>query len=127
MPRASPHFWQGPVGDRAALSRQGQSLRLALVTPRLDDRHRRHHPRRPPAAHPPSHLGKFIAGYCIDFEKTFGVHIDAISLQNELRFSEFYDSCIYTPDTFRDTVAAVGAEMKKWGCTTQLMGPEMSR
>jgi glucuronoarabinoxylan endo-1,4-beta-xylanase len=70
------------------------------------------------------HLGKYIAAFCIDFEKTFGVHIYAVSLQNELAFSEFYNSCIYTPETFRDTIKAVKEQMNKWGCTTLLMGPE---
>ncbi len=70
------------------------------------------------------HFGKYLAAFCTGFAQHFGVPIYAISIQNELRYAEPYDSCVYSPEQYRDSVRAVAAQFRKWGVKTRLQGPE---
>lgn len=69
-------------------------------------------------------FAKYCAGLCLGFEKTYGVPVYAMSLQNELVFVEPYDSCVYSPETIRDVTRTVGEAFKKWKVSTKLMGNE---
>ncbi len=70
------------------------------------------------------HFARFCAAACLGFEKTYGVPIFALSIQNEPHFVEPYDSCIYTPAEMRDAINAVAAAFKRFNVTTRLMAPE---
>jgi O-glycosyl hydrolase len=72
------------------------------------------------------YFAKYLAAYCVGFEKTYGVPIYALSIQNELMFEESYNSCQYDPNTseWADAMAAVAKTFKKYGIATKLFGPE---
>ncbi|HLH55837.1 MAG TPA: glycoside hydrolase family 30 beta sandwich domain-containing protein [Verrucomicrobiae bacterium] len=72
------------------------------------------------------HFAKYLAAYCQGFEKTYGVPIFALSIQNELMFKESYNSCLYNPDTteWADAMAAVAKAFRRYGIKTKLFGPE---
>src|SRR6185312_6313187 len=69
-------------------------------------------------------FARYVAAYAVGFQQAYGVPLYAISLQNELRFSEPYPSCSYTPAQYVAAVNAVGAEFAKDGIKTLIMGPE---
>ena len=53
-----------------------------------------------------------------------GIDIYAINVQNEPRFSEPYESCVYNGAAYRDLVKTVGDRFKYEGLTTGIFGPE---
>lgn len=69
-------------------------------------------------------FARYLAAYAVGFQQRFGVPLYAISIQNELRFSEPYPSTVYTPSQYVAAVKAVGAEFAMDGITTKLFGPE---
>jgi len=52
------------------------------------------------------------------------VPLYAVSIQNELRFSEPYPSTVYNPAQYVAALKAVGAEFAADGITTKIFGPE---
>lgn len=71
-----------------------------------------------------THYGHFLAEYVRGLKVVHGLDLRAVSIQNELEFYEPYDSCIYTPQQFADTLKAVGRVFKAKGLDTLLIGPE---
>ena len=69
-------------------------------------------------------FGRYVAAYVQGFQQTYGVPLYAVSIQNELRFSEPYPSTVYTPDQYVAALKAVGAEFAADGIKTKIMGPE---
>lgn len=69
-------------------------------------------------------FARYIAAFVKGFEQAYEVPVYAISIQNELRFKEPYNSCVYTPDQYATAFAAVAKEFARCGITTKLMGPE---
>jgi O-glycosyl hydrolase len=69
-------------------------------------------------------FARYIAAFVKGFEQTYGVPVYAISIQNELRFKEPYNSCIYTPNEYAAAFAAVAKEFARCNLSTKLMGPE---
>ena len=53
-----------------------------------------------------------------------GIDIYAINVQNEPRFSEPYESCVYDGPAYRDLVKKVGERFKSEGLTTLIFAPE---
>ena len=79
---------------------------------------------------PTSALTQFArctAAYLRGFQNTYGVPFYAISIQNELDFEEFYNSCFYplTPG-YNAAIKAVRAELDKYPdlAGIKIMGPE---
>jgi len=70
------------------------------------------------------HFGKYLAAYCTKWQQTYGIPIYAVSIQNELEFSQSFNSCLYTPQELTATIKAVKAQFQKWGITTKLEAPE---
>lgn len=91
--------------------------------------------------------GKYLAGFCRGFQANFGLPVYAVSVQNELMFDEFYNSCRYDYDmstvdwaakpprvrpdagskfspAFHDTVAAIGRQFRAQKVSAKLAGPE---
>ncbi len=69
-------------------------------------------------------LAKYLAELCTYLDAVRHVHIYAISPQNELIFSEPYDSCTYNPKDFCLTVAAIGKAFEAAHIDATLLGPE---
>ena len=53
-----------------------------------------------------------------------GIDIYAINVQNEPRFSQPFESCVYNGAAFRDLLKTVGDRFKYEGLNTLLFGPE---
>lgn len=79
---------------------------------------------------PTSALTQFARGtaaYLRGFQNAFHVRFYAVSIQNELNFEEFYNSCTYPLSTnYLIALKAVRAELDKYPdlAPIQLMGPE---
>jgi hypothetical protein len=79
---------------------------------------------------PTSALTQFarcLAAYLRGFQNTYGVPFYAISIQNELDFDEFYNSCFYPqPAGYLAALKAVRTELDKYPdlAGIKLMGPE---
>jgi O-glycosyl hydrolase len=79
---------------------------------------------------PTSALTQFArctAAYLRGFQNAFGVRFYAVSIQNELNFEEFYNSCTYPlSSNYIIALKAVRAELDKYPdlAPIQLMGPE---
>jgi O-glycosyl hydrolase len=69
-------------------------------------------------------FGLYLAAYIKGFQENFGVTLPAISLQNELAFSEPYNSCVYSPQLYVDTLKAVHQVFVQYGITTKIIGPD---
>lgn len=69
-----------------------------------------------------------LAKYIVDFLKmvkdSTGKEIYAVSTQNEPKFWEPYNSCIYSAEQLGDLVKKTSAEIKSRGLTTKIFGPE---
>jgi len=70
------------------------------------------------------HFGKYCAMACMGFEYQYGVPIYALSIQNEPVFAEPYESCVYTPEQYRDTIHAVAGAFDYWNVNVKLFGSE---
>jgi O-glycosyl hydrolase len=57
-------------------------------------------------------------------KKETGIDVYAMSLQNEPRFTEPYESCVFDGNALRDLIKVVGARFKKEGLTTKIFMPE---
>jgi O-glycosyl hydrolase len=69
-----------------------------------------------------------LAEYCVAYirllkERT-GIDLYAISLQNEPRFSQFYGSCVHSPESLRDLIKVVGKRFETEGIKTLIFMPE---
>ncbi len=79
---------------------------------------------------PTSALTQFArctAAYLRGFQNTYGVSFYAISLQNELDFEEFYNSCLYPlSSNYTAALKAVRAELDQYPdlAGIKIMGPE---
>lgn len=62
--------------------------------------------------------------YCRIFKREIGVDLYGLSIQNEPRFSQSYQSCVYDGEALRDLIKVVGRRFKKEGITTKLFLPE---
>jgi len=69
-----------------------------------------------------------FAEMCVAYVKIVkqqtGIDIYAINVQNEPRFSQPFESCVYDGPAFRDLVKTVGDRFKYEGLTTLIFGPE---
>ncbi|MFO7956190.1 MAG: glycoside hydrolase family 30 beta sandwich domain-containing protein [Candidatus Brocadiia bacterium] len=70
------------------------------------------------------HYAHYLAEWARGVEAEYGFPFYGISIQNELYFREPYNSCVYTPEEFRDAVKAVGDRFEELGLETRVMGPE---
>ena len=94
-----------------------------------------------------ANFGKYLAAFSQGFAAHFEVPVYAVSVQNELLFDEFYNSCRYDFDrsvidwsakpprvrpgsgaksspSFHDTVSAIGQAFRAHDISTRLEGPE---
>jgi O-glycosyl hydrolase len=69
-------------------------------------------------------FAEMCVAYIRILERETGIHLAAISLQNEPRFSQFYASTVYDPETLRDLIRVVGARFEREGITTRILMPE---
>lgn len=106
-----------------------------------------HDPNNIPLPEQRTNFGNYLAAFSQGFSSHFGVPLYAVSVQNELMFDEYYNSCRYDYDPggidwslkppqvkpgygakfspmFHDAVAAIGKAFQAHGVTTKLEGPE---
>ncbi|MEM1026874.1 MAG: hypothetical protein AAGJ38_02215 [Planctomycetota bacterium] len=76
-------------------------------------------------------FGRYITAWLKGWEQETGVPFYAISLQNELVFSEFYNSAVYTPELYVKAVKAVDDAITEHNASnpndviaTKIHGPE---
>ena len=69
-------------------------------------------------------FAEYMAAFVILSKKNYDIDIGALSLQNELYFVEYYDSCVYSPAHLREAVRAVGRKFQKEGIRTRILIPE---
>jgi glucuronoarabinoxylan endo-1,4-beta-xylanase len=62
--------------------------------------------------------------YCQAVKQQTGVDLYAFSCQNELAFSEWYVSCVYSTTQYRDLIKVVGPAFRAAGLPTKLLGAE---
>lgn len=62
--------------------------------------------------------------YCRIFKREIGIDLYGLSVQNEPRFSQSYQSCLYDGESMRNLIKIVGCRLKKEGLTTKLFMPE---
>jgi glucuronoarabinoxylan endo-1,4-beta-xylanase len=67
---------------------------------------------------------EYCAAFCKIFEKEMGFQPYAFGIQNEPRFSQFYNSCVYDGPALRDLLKVVGARFQREGLKTLLCAPE---
>lgn len=69
-----------------------------------------------------------FAELCVAYVKILkqqtGIGLYAFSIQNEPRFSQMYQSCLYNGTALRDVLKVVGKRFKDEGLTTKLLLPE---
>jgi glucuronoarabinoxylan endo-1,4-beta-xylanase len=65
-----------------------------------------------------------ISAFCKIMKTQTGVDIFAVSLQNEPYFIEPYNSCVYTPQEYANTLKVLGARLKKDGIPAACIGAE---
>ncbi len=68
-----------------------------------------------------SAYAQFLATWIKNFKQNVGVDLYAVCPQNEPRFVEPYRSCVYTPQTMRDFVAVLGAELESQSLSTKIV------
>jgi len=69
-------------------------------------------------------FAEMCVAYCRIFKRDVGIDLYALSIQNEPRFSQFYQSCVYDGPALRDLLIVVGRRFKKENITTKLFAPE---
>ena len=69
-------------------------------------------------------FAELCVAYCRIFKREIGVDLYGLSVQNEPRFSQSYQSCVYDGEALRNVVLVVGRRFKKEGITTKLFLPE---
>ena len=69
-------------------------------------------------------FAELCVAYCRIFKREIGVDLYGLSVQNEPRFSQSYQSCVYDGEALRDVIKVVGRRFKKEGIATKLFLPE---
>ena len=69
-------------------------------------------------------FAELCVAYCRLFKREIGVDLYGLGIQNEPRFSQSYQSCVYDGEALRDVVKAVGRRFKQEGIATRLFLPE---
>lgn len=68
--------------------------------------------------------GRYMLAAVLAWEKQFGVKIDGLSIQNEPRFEQGYNSMKLTPPEYAKALAAVATEFEQHGKAMRFFGPE---
>lgn len=71
-----------------------------------------------------AHYAQYLVEWTRHVKEKYGFDLYAIGPQNELEFSEPYNSCIYKPEEFREMIKVVGQTFQKEGLNVKLFGPE---
>lgn len=69
-------------------------------------------------------FAEFCVAYIRLLKRRTGIDLYAISLQNEPRFSQFYASAVYDPDSLAKLIKVVGQRFRREGITTKIFAPE---
>lgn len=66
----------------------------------------------------------FLTDYCKAVRDSVGVELYALSVQNEPRFSQPYESCVYHEDELNRLVTLTGQKLRAAGLSTRIFGAE---
>ena len=69
-------------------------------------------------------FAEYLVAYVLRLKAETGVDLYALSIQNEPLFANPFESCVYTPEEYADTLRVVGARFEREGLSTRLFGPE---
>lgn len=69
-------------------------------------------------------FAEYLVAYVKTIKAEVGIDVYAISIQNEPIFSQFYASCVYNADAYRDLLKVVGKRFKDEGLETKFFGQE---
>lgn len=69
-------------------------------------------------------FAEMCVAYCRIFKREVGIDLYGLSIQNEPRFSQSYQSSLYDGPALRDLLIVVGRRFKKENITTKLFAPE---
>jgi len=69
-------------------------------------------------------FAEMCAAYIKIFKQEVGIDLYALGIQNEPRFSQSYQSTLYSGTALRDLLKVVGKRLKNEGLTTKLFLPE---
>lgn len=69
-------------------------------------------------------FAEFMTAFVLAAKERWDIDIYSLSLQNELLFLEYYNSCIYNPEQIREAVRAVMRKFAREGIKTRIMMPE---
>lgn len=69
-------------------------------------------------------FAEMCVAYCRIFKREIGIDLYGLSIQNEPRFSQSYQSSLYDGPALRDLLIVVGRRFKKENITTKLFAPE---
>lgn len=69
-------------------------------------------------------FAEMCAAYCKIFKQQVGIDLYALSIQNEPRFSQYYQSCVYNGTALHDLLKVVGKRFADDGLATKFFVPE---
>jgi O-glycosyl hydrolase len=69
-------------------------------------------------------FAEMLVAYVRLLKRETGIDLYALSLQNEPRFSQFYQSCVYNGEALRDVMKVVGKRFRRENLTTKIFLPE---
>jgi glucuronoarabinoxylan endo-1,4-beta-xylanase len=70
-------------------------------------------------------FAEFLIGYINVFKSATGIDLYAVSIENEPNLNLPWNSCIYTPEEYKNVLKIVDQKFKKNGINTRLFGPEI--
>ena len=70
------------------------------------------------------HFAHYLAEWIRGLEEVHDLDLYAVSIQNEPQFWEPYDSCMYTPEEYLETLREVGRVFGEESIEARLFGPE---
>ncbi len=70
------------------------------------------------------HFAKFVVEVALMLRDKYGTPLDALCIQNELRFDTFYGSCVYTPEQYTRVFKKVVQAFQAENYEMKFFGPE---
>ena len=69
-------------------------------------------------------FAEYISAYVKLLKDSLGIDLYGLSIQNEMKFANPFESCVYSASEYAETLKAVGRKLEKEGINTLLFGPE---
>lgn len=69
-------------------------------------------------------FAEYLIAYVQTLRRETGIELYALSIQNEMLFANPFESCVYTPKAYADTLKVVSERFEQAGLQTRFFGPE---